>query len=85
LNSSISKWKIEEYSHKKPGNTKEIIAINCYASGNKENNGIHGNIGENIFTQEIEDWIRKDNTYVNSIVNDKALDKSDEIAEKYVL
>ncbi|KAI4841142.1 hypothetical protein MKS88_000377 [Plasmodium brasilianum] len=69
LDSSIYECKIEKNSYVK----SEIIEDINEDKGNvleyRENEEIYENKGRHTFIQELNDWIREDNTYINSIKN----------------
>ncbi|SCO92880.1 STP1 protein [Plasmodium malariae] len=82
LDRSINEWKGERYSSKKQEITENIIEYNNNDIENKRNEEFDAHIWKDCFRNEIEDWIREDDLYANSIVSDRTVDKSDEIAEK---
>ncbi|SCP03045.1 STP1 protein [Plasmodium malariae] len=69
LDSSIYECKIEKNSYVK----SEIIEDINEDKGNvleyRENEDIYENKGRHTFIHELNDWIREDNTYINSIKN----------------
>ncbi|SBS96371.1 STP1 protein, partial [Plasmodium malariae] len=85
LDRSINEWKGEGYSSKKQEITENIIEYNNNDIENKRNEEFDAHIWKDSFRNEIEDWIREDDLYANSIVSDRTVDKSDEIAEKQFL
>ncbi|SBT87646.1 STP1 protein [Plasmodium malariae] len=82
LDRSINEWKGEGYSSKKQEITENIIEYNNNDIENKRNEEFDAHIWKDCFRNEIDDWIREDDLYANSIVSDRTVDKSDEIAEK---
>ncbi|KAI4833727.1 STP1 protein [Plasmodium brasilianum] len=85
LDRSINEWKGEGYSSKKQEITENIIEYNNNDIENKRNEEFDAHIWKDSFRNEIEDWIREDDLYANSIVSDRTVNKSDEIAEKQFL
>ncbi|SBT85932.1 STP1 protein [Plasmodium malariae] len=85
LDRSINEWKGEGYSSKKQEITENIIEYNKNDIENKRNEEFDAHIWKACFRDEIEDWIREDDLYANSIVSDRTVDKSDEIEEKQFL
>ncbi|SBS92567.1 STP1 protein [Plasmodium malariae] len=65
--------------------TENIIEYNNNDIENKRNEEFDAHIWKDSFRNEIEDWIREDDLYANSIVSDRTVDKSDEIEEKQFL
>ncbi|SBS96148.1 unspecified product, partial [Plasmodium malariae] len=51
---------------------------------NKRNKEFHTHIGKDSYRNEIEDWIREDDLYASSIVNNGTVEKSINIAEKHI-
>ncbi|SBT85875.1 STP1 protein [Plasmodium malariae] len=85
LDRSINEWKGEGYSSKKQEITENIIEYNKNDIENKRNEEFNAHIRKDSFRNEIEDWIREDDLYANSIVSDSTVDKSDEIEDKQFL
>ncbi|SCP03080.1 STP1 protein [Plasmodium malariae] len=85
LDSCINEWKIEENADKKPEITENLIKVSDDFPENRLSNKIHHYTEEDDFKRRMEEWIREDDTYVNSIGKDAIIDKYNEIAEKYFL
>ncbi|SBT85815.1 STP1 protein [Plasmodium malariae] len=75
LDRSINEWKGEGYSSKKQEITENIIEYNKNYIENKRNEEFDAHIRKDSFRNEIEDWIREDDLYANSIVSDRTIDK----------
>ncbi|KAI4833887.1 STP1 protein [Plasmodium brasilianum] len=76
LDRSINEWKGKRYSSKKQEITENIIECNNNDIENKRNEEFDAHIWKDSFRNEIEDWIRDDDLYANSIVSDRTVDKS---------
>ncbi|SBT87577.1 STP1 protein [Plasmodium malariae] len=85
LDSSINEMKAEEYSDKRQKITEKIIEYNCNDLEKIRNKEIHAYTEEDNFMNQIEHWIREDDTHVNSIDNDGKVKKSDDIEENHIL
>ncbi|SBT85559.1 STP1 protein [Plasmodium malariae] len=85
LDSSINEMKAEEYSDKRQKITEKIIEYNCNDLEKIRNKEIHAYTEEDNFMNQIEHWIREDDTHVNSIDDDGKVKKSDDIEEKHIL
>ncbi|SBS92082.1 STP1 protein [Plasmodium malariae] len=53
---------------------KQVIHVNDTALEHRKNGQISAQTGENIFRQEIEEWIKEDDTGANSIYNDNSVE-----------
>ncbi|KAI4841345.1 hypothetical protein MKS88_000585 [Plasmodium brasilianum] len=70
LDRSINDWKTGANSEIKSDVTKKITDVNDVTLENRENRQNPAHIGEKSFRQEIEDWVREDDTLENSIYNE---------------
>ncbi|SBS95265.1 STP1 protein, partial [Plasmodium malariae] len=74
LDRSINDWKTGAISEIKSDVTKEITAVNDVTLENRENRQTPAHIEKKSFRQEIEDWVREDDTLENSIYNENSVE-----------
>ncbi|SBT00881.1 STP1 protein, partial [Plasmodium malariae] len=80
----INECKSEENSDRKKQIIQDIRDTNCNILESSKNKKIHDYKGEECFRENIEDWIREDDSYSNSTINNNIVGKSDDIIEKYI-
>ncbi|SBS99433.1 STP1 protein [Plasmodium malariae] len=85
LDSSINEWKPKAYTHKNMEIRENIMKFNANHVKHKGYKEILSHIGGGSFRDDKENWRGKDSIFVNSIVNDGTIDKSDELEENDVL
>ncbi|KAI4837523.1 hypothetical protein MKS88_004000 [Plasmodium brasilianum] len=74
LDSYINDWKTGANSEIKSDVTREITDVNGITLENRENRQTPSHIGEKSFRQEIEDWVREDDTLENFIYNENIVE-----------
>ncbi|SBT01196.1 STP1 protein [Plasmodium malariae] len=74
LDRSINDWKTGANLERKTDVTREINDVNDITLENRENRKTPAHIGEKTFRQEIENWVREDDTLENSIYNENSVE-----------
>ncbi|SBT86079.1 STP1 protein [Plasmodium malariae] len=74
LDNSINDWKTDANLKRKSDAPKQVIDVNDTALEHRKNGQIRAQTGENSFRQEIEEWIKEDDSGANSIYNDNSVE-----------
>ncbi|SBT86013.1 STP1 protein [Plasmodium malariae] len=74
LDNSINDWKTDSNLGRKSDAPKQVIHVNDTALEHRKNGQIRAQIGQKSFRQEIEEWIREDDTAANYIYNENSVE-----------
>ncbi|SBS98603.1 STP1 protein [Plasmodium malariae] len=85
FDNSINECKLEENSDRNKQIIEHIIETNCNILESRRNKKIHDNKSQECFRENVEDWIKEDDSFLNSTLNKNVIDKSNDIKEKYFL
>ncbi|KAI4841397.1 STP1 protein [Plasmodium brasilianum] len=76
LDNSINDWKTDSNLGRKSDAPKQVIHVNATALEHRKNGQIRAQIGQKSFRQEIEEWIKEDDTGANYIYNENSVELS---------
>ncbi|KAI4838710.1 STP1 protein [Plasmodium brasilianum] len=85
FDNSINECKLEENSDRNKQIIEHIMETNCNILESRRNKKIHDNKRQECFSENVEDWIKEDDSFSNSTLNKNVLDKSNDFREKYFL
>ncbi|SBT85901.1 STP1 protein [Plasmodium malariae] len=81
FDNSINEWMTEVNSDIKPEIEKNLADVNGDVLGNIKNNKNYDYEGEDCFREELKEWIRENDAYINSLDSDNNIDECYQVVE----